>query len=138
MRLAMLASGVLVVVVAVCGGAAGGGTTGSSADCASPTLSVSPISAAPGASVRLRGDYFVDGCNDTGDNGQEPEPARPLTGLTVVLRQGDRTWTLAQDVEASGDLGSFETTLDLPDDVRVGPAEVLVPDTGMPVELTVR
>lgn len=127
-----------IVVLAGCGGAASGGTTGSSASCAAPTLTVSPDAGAPGSPVRLAGDYFVDGSNNTRANGGAGEPPHPLTDLSVLLRQGDRTWTLAEHVDAAGDLGSFQATAALPDDVATGPAQVLVPDYGAPVVVTVR
>ena len=67
-----------------------------------------------------------------------PPPPRPLTDLTILLRHGDRSWTLAQGVDASGSSWSFDRSTTVPTDVGAGAAVVLVAGYGQPVPLTVR
>lgn len=92
------------------------------AACAAPTISaVGQESAAPGGfwptltrggAVRVRGDYFVDGCADAMRCATEPgcggetrceanEVVRPLQGVTLRMVQGDRTWELGR-ADATG------------------------------------
>lgn len=126
-----------LLLLAGCGGGAPGGTTSSSASCVAPSLSATPTSVHPGDDLRVTGDYFFATCNDTAANGGQPAEPEPLTGLTVLLRQGDRTWTLAQDVDAHGRLWSIDATAPVPTDVAAGEAEVLVEDHGRPAAVTV-
>jgi hypothetical protein len=90
-----------------------------------------------GDPLRVRGEYFFDTCHDTVANGATPPPPRPLTDLTLLLRRGDRSWTLAEHVDASGVSWSFDRTAAVPTDVGAGAAVVLVAGYAQPVPLTV-
>ncbi len=126
-----------VLLLAGCGGSPAGGTTGSSASCAGPTLAGAPASAAPGDTVHVTGDFFAATCNDTGVNGADPGRPVPLTDLTLQLRQGDRRWTLAEGVDASGERWSVDEVATVPADVAAGEAEVLVVGYGSPASVAV-
>ncbi len=134
-RLTVLAA---VLLVAGCGGPTVAGGRHSSASCVAPQLTVTPMTVAPGDPLLVRGEYFFDTCQDTVANGVTSPPPRPLTDLTVLLRQGDRSWTLAEQVDAGGPSWTFDRTAAVPIDVSAGDAVVLVAGYGQPVPVTVR
>lgn len=79
-----------------------------SASCVGPSLSVEPPIEPPrmtpaaaivvrGESSTVYGEWFRDGCNDTGVSGcgvRVQDPESPLTDLELRLRQGDQSWPL--------------------------------------------
>jgi hypothetical protein len=128
-----LAAGVL----AACGGSSsgGGGTHARvAADCAAPTLAVSPTAAAAGDTVQASGEWFASDCYDMGEPGTPPA----LTSLTVQVAQGEQTWTVASDVDATGDHYAFEVPIVLPDDLQPGAAQVAVKGYATPVEIDIK
>lgn len=120
-----------------CSGPAATGGTSSAASCVAPQLSAAPASAAPGTKVHVTGRYFFDDCHDTVVNGQPRQEPRPLTDLVVLLRQGDRSWTLAEHVSAAGTDFAIDTEVTVPPDIGSGAAVLMVPGHGDPVVLTV-
>jgi hypothetical protein len=117
-----------------------------SASCAAPYIEVGQrLVLNRGATTTVRGVAFVDGCQDSmGCSAMlacnhceydEPTP-KPLQDLTLRLRQGDRTWNLANaDAETAG--GRVTWTFDLPIGVEPGPAKLL-PDAGDTLRVRVR
>ena len=116
MRRLGMATGVLVallVPVGLVGGA--------SADCGGPTLTVSPSSGAPGASVTVTGEGFATECNDVnpppGPHGVGGPPATDIelsftdTGLTrTVLATVDADTHYAFRVEVAVPPGAASGT----------------------------
>ena len=123
----LLAAGALVAVGPLPGEPAG-------ASCAGPELKVPGShgerpALALGAEVRIEGDYFFDGCDDSG-GGRSDGPGcqadeqrttqKPLDDVTLVLRQGEESWDLGT-VDADDDY-TVAWTVVLPDGVRPGRA----------------
>jgi len=97
------------------------GAGGSGASCAGPYVETEPRQAQPGHSLTVRGDGYVDACNDTG----ESRPAQALGDLPVTFEQaGERTEVGRLDASGSG--GTVITTIIVPVDARPGLAEVTV------------
>jgi len=134
-RLTALAA---LLLLTGCGGTTAVGDTRSSASCVAPQLTVTPMTVMVGDPLRVRGEYFFDTCHDTVANGMTPPPPQPRADLTVLLRQGDRSWTLAEGVDASGSSWSFDRTTTVSTDVSAGAAVVLVAGYGYRVPLTMR
>ncbi len=108
----------------------------SAASCVGPTLQVAPASAKAGDTVHVSGEWFAANCADTVVDGRRAKTI-PLTGLEVDVRQSQRTWRLAQHVNASGSDVGFDLALTLPADLLPGPAVIQVPGYGVPAALTV-
>ena len=110
------------------------------ASCAGPSVEAPPA-LAPGATVEVRGDNFVDGCQDTGscpafgcggcDYGPEPVP---IPDVPLSLTQRGRTWDLG--TADADERGRVRWEVTLPDDVRPGRARLSwgTPD-GLPVRV---
>jgi len=66
------------------------------AACPVPTAKVRPTRVARGATVTITGQYFGNDCLDTGTVPAGVGPlGDPLTGLVIVIDQGDREYTVA-------------------------------------------
>lgn len=92
------------------------------ASCAGPTLTVQ---ASPDAVGRLivRGEAFGDDCHDTGSAPDgEGALGRPLTGIEVVILQGDAEHVVARG--AADDDYTFEVTVTIPAELAPGEASV--------------
>ena len=111
------------------------------ASCAAPSVEVTRV-LAPGAETEATGRGFTDGCADVGSctvgcgaHCDQPDPGAPLREVRLLLRQGDRTWTLgAADADEHG---RVHWSFALPDDVRRGRARLLW-DGGDPQGTSVR
>ncbi|HEX4698329.1 MAG TPA: hypothetical protein VH857_03085 [Actinomycetes bacterium] len=99
-----------------------------------PRVSVPPGGVVPGTPFDVAGTQLFDPCQHTVANGSFPPPPEPLTGLTVLLVQGFRHWTLATDVAAEPD-GTLHVSVTVPDDARLGDgaAQIAVGGAGAPV-----
>ena len=130
MRIALV---LLVVALSACAGPAAR-VTGEAASCAAPRVSVVPGDVVPGDPVDITGTLLFDSCQDNVANGSPPPAPEPLTGLTVLLVQGFRHWTLATDVTSRPD-GTLRLRVTVPEDVRLldGPAQIAVAGVGAPV-----
>jgi hypothetical protein len=149
MRMRLMAATALLPVLAACGGGssgggaavdssgAAGGGAGVAASCVAPILTVKPTKVHAGDQVKVSGEWFADGCNDTAVNGQPPQPPPPFTGMTIELHQGDQTWPVATEVDAAGDNYAFEVSVTIPDDVTPGKATMQAKDRGFATDLEV-
>lgn len=97
------------------------GVPTASADCGGPQITVSPNSAAAGATVTVHGQAFGDNCYDTG-----PPPAgqgvlgNPLTGVEIGFVQHDIATVLAT-VDADDEY-QFTVEVTIPADAEPGQA----------------
>ena len=109
------------------------------ASCIGPQLQVRPVDFAPGATPEVAGSELFMSCADTIVNGEFPATADPRTGLTVLLVQGIRHWTLATDLAARPD-GTLRLQVTVPEDVRLldGSAQVAVAGVGSQVVIVRR
>lgn len=114
---------------------------GSSASCAGPTLTVVGTPTL-GRSLVVEGRAFVEGCNDTGSRDvfgcstSTPEPEIPFEDVRLVLRQGERSWVLGtEDAGTAEDnkLGHVTWDVQVPSDVRPGPARLVADVARLPV-----
>jgi hypothetical protein len=108
-----------------------------SASCAGPSIDVERGTAlAPGGALRVEGRHFVDGCQDTGTCPAfgcgaceyDDPPPEPMEDLSLRLVQGDRSWVLGTadaGTAADGEQGQVIWSVELPEDVRPGPARLL-------------
>lgn len=93
------------------------------ASCAGPTVEVQPNTVQPGDEVRVRGQYFIDGCDDVGGGNACGAPVareeeEPMRGVRFELRREGETIDAVQvDADAQGDL---EATLNVPADSTPG------------------
>lgn len=123
------------------------GQRSASASCAAPTLAVDDVVLRRGATVRIDGVGFVDGCQDTGsctvtfgctrcDHEPVPEPSRDVA---LRLRGEGRTWLLGVADARSGpdDHGAVTWVVEVPRQVAAGRA-VLRPELGESVVVRVR
>lgn len=130
-RLARVASPLLLLAgLAVLPGSS------ASASCIGPSLvltSADPSGALrPGGDLRVDGQGFFDGCDDTGDSGgdglgcggaQGPAPSAPLDNVHLVLRQAGHTWTVST-ADAREHAGDITWTGLVPSGLRSGPASL--------------
>lgn len=84
----------------------------------------------PGAVLRVDGQGYFDGCNDTGGGGggglgcdgeQGPAPSAPLDDVRLVLRQARHVWTLDR-ADGRQHAGDITWTGRVPAAARPGPA----------------
>jgi hypothetical protein len=108
----------------------------SATSCVGPQMSVVPAAAKAGDTVHVSGEWFAASCSDTVVDGRQAKTI-PLIGLEVDVRQSQRTWKLAQHVNASGSVVGFDLALTLPADLLPGPAVIQVPGYGVSAALTV-
>ena len=125
-----------------------GGPGPASASCAAPQLTVQQESGgvpalAPGSSVDVVGERFVNGCDDTGGGGgglgcsgdEPPGALPPLVDQRLVLTQQGRSFDLGSaDADPAGHVTWAVT---VPDDVEPGRARLHV-DGAEPLEVRVR
>lgn len=108
--------------------------SGASASCIGQSLAVSSadarIALRPGAEVRVDGQGYFVGCNDTGVQGsdglgcegtQPPAPGTPMNDVRLVLRQAGHTWTLSS-ADARPPAGDIAWTVRVPAGVHAGSA----------------
>ncbi len=128
----------------------GGGTA--SASCAAPYLiepaafsgGTRPDVPAPGR-LTVRGTGFRVGCDDTGGGGvlgcgaEQGEEVTPMEDVRLVLRQRGREWRLGTadaGTAEDGKLGQVTWKVELPGDVRPGPARLVAgEETVLPVRI---
>lgn len=104
------------------------------ASCAGPMLLVPgpqrPLpELAAGREVSVTGEFFLDGCDDTGGQDvifgceEEREVETPMAGVELLLRQRGREWSLGTaDADARGRIG---WDVRVPDGLRPGRARLL-------------
>lgn len=92
------------------------------ADCPSPSIEVEPVTVAPGGSLEVRGDAFMQECNDTSVACVPPRRSPPIRGVNVQLRAGDRV--LSSVIVDADDGFSFEVQLAVPQDTVPGTYDV--------------
>ncbi|WP_345040937.1 hypothetical protein [Georgenia daeguensis] len=124
---------VLVVTGAVTACAAADSAGESSAACAAPSVTVEPVTVAPGDEVTVRGEAMMEGCADAigmdeDGNVISKETVTPFAGLEVRLLAAGTERVLAT-VDAD-EHGAFEITVRIPQDSPAGGAEVAVDVTG--------
>jgi hypothetical protein len=114
-RLAVCGSLVLLFIgCASCTAPRPGGPAGA---CPAPSLLVARYAKA-GGTIEVKGSSFMDDCADTGG-----PPAHGLTGITVVLEQGENRWPLTT-VDAREDQFSFDVSVTVPPAAATGPATI--------------
>src|SRR3954463_7559170 len=80
------------------------------AACPAPTVKFRPTRVARGATVTITGQHFGDGCVDTGTlPAGVGELGDPLTGLVIVIDQGDREYIVANGSAGGGHQVSGDT-----------------------------
>jgi len=83
--------------------------------------------------LRVQGSNLTSDCQDTysstpGCAAPDPvRPAGPMPNLELVLTQGRRSWTLAEDVPVAPDL-TAQVEVQLPRDLRPGAATLSLLD----------
>jgi hypothetical protein len=93
---------------------------------------------APGQGTVITGSSFVWGCaEDLGERGTDAEA--PMERVTLLLRQGNREWTLG--VEDAGGLpdetfGRITWRVAIPGDVRPGLALLVADSAELPIHVT--
>lgn len=95
------------------------------ASCAAPFVEVQPAVGAPGESILVEGEFFIDGCNDVGGgNACNPFPQPPeevesaMTDVRLELRRGG---TVLDAVEVDADhAGRLQADLEIPVDAEPG------------------
>ena len=99
------------------------------ADCASPNVTFSPHDVDRGGEVTATGKYMGDSCYDTGPppEGQDAL-GRPLTGVEIVVVQGDMEWVIAT-VDADEEY-RFSAKVTVPRDASPGEAQLLARKPG--------
>jgi hypothetical protein len=106
------------------------GCSGSSQSvCAAPEITATPTAAAAGSTIKIKGFGFSSTCDDQG-KGEAPQP---LTDQDVVLNV-DGVETVLGTVDSED--GSIATSVQLPDEVRPGPAQLRV-GFSVPLEITI-
>lgn len=88
------------------------------ADCAYPTIKISPGRGAVGTSVNVTGRHFTSECQDVGKVRQ----AR-ARGIRVLFNQGDRTWIVGRLNATEG--YRFKHSFRVPRGARLGDAAVV-------------
>ncbi len=96
---------------------------GAGASCAGPTVELDRDSVRAGDDVVINGEFFIDGCNDTGGtNGcgmpLQMEEETPITDVRFELRFKGRTVDFVQ-LDAD-DQGRVRAVLSVPPDARPG------------------
>ena len=118
------------------------------ASCAAPELEVAGT-LVPGVQVEVTGRGFVEGCDDTGGTTtgpgctarQEREAVRPREQVALVLEQGSRRWRLGAvdaGTAADGMLGRVSWQVEVPREVRPGPARLVTRDAELRVRVSPR
>lgn len=103
--------------------------SGAGASCVAPSLVVPERVYAPAARTVFSGQLFLDGCDDTstedtfGCSAEPPEQAAPMNDVELVLRQGERRWSLGTADAEEG--GNIRWSTALPRDLRQGRAELV-------------
>jgi hypothetical protein len=102
--------------------AACGGHSESAASCVGPEFTASPAVAAAGGPITVKGRFYLDGCNDTSNDGDEPPPTPPLRDVPLTLTPGDGPGVELGRFDATGELGMIAATVTLPAALRPGEA----------------
>lgn len=89
-----------------------------------------------GLTITVEGRAFVKGCRDSmscevgcGSCDYDSPPEVPMEDVAIQLVQGDRTWELERADAGTAEenrLGHLTWTFTVPDDLRRGPARLLV------------
>jgi hypothetical protein len=99
------------------------------ADCAAPTVKFKPTRIARGAVLTVTGQYFGDDCLDTGTVPQGVGPlGSPLTGLAIVIDQGEREFLVATG-SADSDY-AFQVDVVVPSELEPGEATLSIIGAG--------
>jgi hypothetical protein len=99
------------------------------ASCAAPTVKFKPARIARGGVLTITGQYFGDDCLDTGTVPQGVGPlGSPLTGLAIVIDQGEREFLLATG-SADSDY-AFEVDVVVPSELEPGEASLSIIGAG--------
>ena len=94
---------------------------GASASCAGPYAETSPRQAQPGERLTVVGEYYLDGCYDTG----QARRAQPLEDLLVTFTQGAAAVEYGRH-DAVGPNGTLQTYITVPTEAKPGLAQVTV------------
>ena len=92
--------------------------------------------------VTVSGEWFHEGCNDTGTAAgcSGPSPAKaepPMRDVILTLAQGSSSWTLGIADAAGPDQNyTINWAVRLPVEVEPGPAVLSTPSTQVAVEIT--
>jgi len=93
------------------------------AACPVPTVKFRPTRVARGATVTITGQHFGDGCPDTGTLPEGAgELGEPLTGLVIVIDQGDREYVVANG--SADDAYEFSVDIVVPAGLEPGQATI--------------
>jgi hypothetical protein len=99
------------------------------ADCPSPTVRFTPSRIARGAVLTIIGQHFGDDCLDTGTVPPGVGPlGSPLTGLAIVIDQGDHEFLVATG-SADSDY-AFEVDVVVPAELEPGEASLSIIGSG--------
>ena len=142
-------------VLALCGSALGlWSPTSALASCVGPQLRLGPpASASAGDSassvkvsraqpLTVSGEWFHEGCDDTGTSAgcSGPAPAAsepPMREVTLTLTQGGSSWKLGTADAAGPDQNyAISWVVQLPEDVEPGPAVLTTPSSELTVEIS--
>lgn len=92
------------------------------ADCPSPSIDVQPETVAPGGLLEIRGDAFMQECNDTSIGCLPSRRSSPIRGVDVQLRAGDDV--LSHVIVDADDAFGLEVQLTVPPGTAPGTYEV--------------
>jgi hypothetical protein len=93
----------------------------SSADCVTPTLTVSPASGPPGSPVTISGSNWYEGCYDPSSPAatyQGAPPPRTDSDINITFSDGRTTFPIARVTPAGN--GSFSFQANVPDGAQPG------------------
>ena len=106
------------------------------ADCAAPSVEVSPRRVSPGEDLSITGRGWGDACNDTGGAGCDPPPlGDPIEDITVELRTPDGSRSVTSTTLDAGEDYMFEISAEVPD---LAPGTYLVRASGGSTRATVQ
>lgn len=99
------------------------------ASCVEPTVTFRPVRIARGSVLTITGQYFGDDCLDTGTIPQGVGPlGEPITGLAIVINQGDREFLVATG-SADSDY-AFTVDIVIPSALQPGEASLSIIGAG--------
>jgi len=99
--------------------------TAATASCVAPTARLRPSRVTRGATLTITGQYFGDGCADTGTVAPGAGAlGEPLTGLVIAIDQADREYIVATG--SADDRYEFSVDVVVPAGLQPGQATVSV------------
>ena len=123
------------MALAGCRGEAAGSSAGG---CEAPRVIAEQAVASPGERLEISGTGFFDGCVDTSANGTPQGEMSAYATVAIVVTQDEEVVVEEGAVPVDPD-GTFQITLDLPEDLSTEPITVTAPDVAgtEPLVLTI-